>query len=175
MAAPKQEILIFRKHRIFIETHEIEIQGKMYKLSPKEMEVLLMLVKNVDRTLTRKEILEHVWGDEFGNDLGLTQIVSKLRQLIGDTEKTIIRTIPKKGYLLCAEQKAAKRSYRPSPLALTLIGIALLISGFLIYKPVSIRIQVAKPAEKKSLVENDSKQEPLVIKKKRIRVLKAAE
>ena len=175
MATQKREILTFRKHHLFLDTHELEIRGTKHKLSPKEMEVLIMLVKNIDRTLTRKEILEQVWGDEFGNDLGLTQIVSKLRQLLGDTEKRIIRTIPKKGYLLCAEPIAAKKSYRPSPLALALIVIGLLISGFLIYKPVSIRIQVAKPAEKASLLENEAKQEPLIIKKKRIRVLNVAE
>ena len=109
MATQKRGILTFRNHHLFLDTHELEILGTKHKLSPKEMEVLIMLVRNVDRTLTRKEILEQVWGDEFGNDLGLTQIISKLRQLIGDTEKTIIRTIPKKGYLLRAEQKAAKR------------------------------------------------------------------
>ena len=134
-----------------------------------------MLVKNIDRTLTRKEILEQVWGDEFGNDLGLTQIVSKLRQLLGDKEKTIIRTIPKKGYLLSAEQKSAKKFHRPSPLALALIVIALLISGFIIYKPVSIRIQVAKPVDESSLVEKEAKKEPIVVKKKRIKLMKAAE
>ncbi|MDW3652160.1 MAG: helix-turn-helix domain-containing protein [Bacteroidia bacterium] len=175
MATQKRGILRFRNHNIFIDTHEIEIQGRIHKLSPKEMEVLVMLVKNSDKTLTRKEILEQVWGDEFGNDLGITQIVSKLRQLLGDKEKTIIRTIPKKGYLLSAEKVKVKKSFRPSPLALALLVVGLLISGFIIYKPVSVRIQLAKAAEEKSVVENDAKEEPKVIKRKRIRVLKSAE
>lgn len=175
MAASKREALRFNNHQIFLDTHEIEIRGKKHKLSPKEMEVLLMLVNNRGRTLTRKEILEQVWGDEFGNDLGITQIVSKLRQLLGDTEKKIIRTIPKKGYMLSAEQVAVKKSFRPSPLALALIFVALLISGFLIYKPVSVRIQVAHPVVEKSVPEHDAAQEPLVIKRKKIRVFKAAE
>ena len=44
--------------------------------------------------------------------MGLTQAISKLRQILGDKDKEIIRTIPKKGYRLVAEEKASRFVFR---------------------------------------------------------------
>ena len=72
------------------------------KLTPKEMEVLTMLYKNEGTTVSRFDLVETVWGEPYGNDLGLTQAISKLRRVFNDNPKDpkLIRTIPKKGYQL---------------------------------------------------------------------------
>lgn len=142
MATKKRDILRIRNHKILVDSNEVEIRGNKYRLSPKEMEVLVQLVSHPGRTLSRPELLEQVWGDPFGNDMGLTQAISKLRYILGDTDRTLIRTIPKKGYQLVSEPepKAQKKSLKP--LLLVLIIVGLLISGLVIYKPIGIRVQV---------------------------------
>ncbi|MEM7372101.1 MAG: winged helix-turn-helix domain-containing protein [Bacteroidota bacterium] len=145
MASQKRELLRIRNHTILVDTNELEIRGQKHKLSPKEMDVLVLLVHHRGRTLSRAELLEQVWGDQFGNDLGLTQVISKLRQILGDTDRAIIRTIPKKGYQLVSAPKTPQKAV--SPLVLALIVVGLLLSGLMIYKPIGIRIEVQEAGE----------------------------
>ena len=57
MKSRRGESLKFRNHKILIDTNEIEVYKKKYKLSPKEMAVLILLVKNTGETLSRGELL----------------------------------------------------------------------------------------------------------------------
>ncbi len=95
-----------RGHRVFVDLNEIAIDGKREKLTPKEMEVLVILYQNMGKTVSRQSLLELVWGERYANDLGLTQAISRLRQLFKDDRKNplLIKTIPKKGYHLIAQE-----------------------------------------------------------------------
>lgn len=92
-------------NKVLIDTNEILVDGEVIKLTPKEKGVLIMLYDNRGRTVLRSQILETVWGDSLGNDSGLTQAISRLRQIFGDDPKQpqLIKTIPKMGYQLLAD------------------------------------------------------------------------
>jgi DNA-binding response OmpR family regulator len=67
-------------------------------LEPKEYELLLCLVKNRDRIMTRDQLLTKVWGyDYFGSDRVVDTQVKKLRKALGD-KADCIKTIIKSGY-----------------------------------------------------------------------------
>ena len=101
-----------RGSSVFIDTNEIFIHGKLIKLTPKEKGVLLILYKNRGRTVLRSKILGTVWGDSLGNDSGLTQAISRLRQIFKDDPKQpqLIKTIPKMGYQLLLESDPVIRT-----------------------------------------------------------------
>ena len=69
-------------------------------LTPKAFEVLLFLVQNSNRLVTKEELLQAVWGDTFVEEGNLAQHVSQLRKALGDNaeDARLIVTITRKGY-----------------------------------------------------------------------------
>ena len=49
--------------KIKAETHEVYIKGKLMDLTRKEFDLLLFLVTNKDKVLSKESIAEHLWGD----------------------------------------------------------------------------------------------------------------
>jgi len=68
-------------------------------LTPKAFDVLLFLVQNPNRLVTKEELLQSVWGDTFVEEGNLTQYISLLRKAMGHPAGTrLIATITRKGY-----------------------------------------------------------------------------
>jgi len=72
------------------------------RLEQRLLEVLYILAATPGELVSRDKIIREVWNDYGGADEGLTQAVSFLRKVLNDTDKKIIETIPKKGYILNA-------------------------------------------------------------------------
>ena len=67
-------------------------------LAPKEYELLLYLIENKGRVLSREQILNAVWGyDYFGDDRAVDTHIKKLRAAMGN-QSWRIKTIIKAGY-----------------------------------------------------------------------------
>jgi len=71
-------------------------------VEPKIMAVLCVLAGEPGRVFTRGELIDQVWGTEYGADESLTRAISHLRKALGDTrsEPVMIETISKRGYRL---------------------------------------------------------------------------
>lgn len=71
-------------------------------LQPKVIDVLCALAEHHGEVLSRGELIDTVWGKEFGADESLTRAISQLRKVFGDArgEPQIIETIAKRGYRL---------------------------------------------------------------------------
>ena len=72
--------------------------GHPVQLRNKSKEVLLFLVQNADRVVTKKELLDAVWSDVYVSDESLVQCIADIRRIVGDDAKQIVETIPRKGY-----------------------------------------------------------------------------
>jgi DNA-binding winged helix-turn-helix (wHTH) protein/TolB-like protein/Tfp pilus assembly protein PilF len=82
----------------------LSCRDRTLSLTPKALEILLVLVQNGNR-LTRKEDLMHrVWPDSFVEEANLTVNISALRKLLGVTPdgQQYIETVPKRGYRFAA-------------------------------------------------------------------------
>jgi len=87
-------------------------------LTPKAFDVLLFLVQNPNRLVTKDELLEAVWGDAFVEEGNLTQYISHLRKALGDNSEDarLIVTIARKGYQFTGDvtvAEAAETARRP--------------------------------------------------------------
>jgi adenylate cyclase len=71
-------------------------------LRPKSFAVLRYLLENAGRLIPKEELVETVWPGVFVTDDALTHCVSELRLALGDSDKRIIKTLPRRGYLLAA-------------------------------------------------------------------------
>jgi DNA-binding winged helix-turn-helix (wHTH) protein/Flp pilus assembly protein TadD len=79
-------------------------------LTPRAFDVLLFLVQNPNRLVTKEELLQTVWGDTFVEEGNLTQYISHLRKALGDNSEDtrLIVTIARKGYQFTAQVTVAE-------------------------------------------------------------------
>src|SRR5437660_105804 len=70
------------------------------KLRPKAFEVLVYLLENYDRIVTKHELCEQVWPNQFISDATLGSTVRAVRQAIGDTGEAqqLVQTVHGYGY-----------------------------------------------------------------------------
>jgi len=82
----------------------------LVSLTPKAFDVLLFLVQNPNRLVTKEELLQAVWGDTFVEEGNLKQYVSHLREALGDNSEDarLIVTIARKGYQFTARVTVAE-------------------------------------------------------------------
>lgn len=73
--------------------------------------VLHLLADNLGELVSRDRLIEEVWPDVSVTDDSLTQCIADIRRAIGDSNREILRTIPKRGFILQASAAAP----RPSP------------------------------------------------------------
>lgn len=73
--------------------------GETIVLPPMEFDVLMVLMKNKNRTVSRQQILSEIWGYEYFGDLRTVDVrIANLRKKLNLAEE--IRTIPRTGYRL---------------------------------------------------------------------------
>lgn len=78
--------------------------GEAVEVSPRALDTLVALVERAGEDVTREELLDAVWGDLHVTDANLTQSVSVLRKVLGDSTRRprYIATVPRRGYRFVA-------------------------------------------------------------------------
>ncbi len=80
-------------------SREVKVSGMSINLSPKEYDLLLFMMKNKNKVMTRQMILDQVWGFDYFGDLRTVDThVKKLRSKM-DSSAGMIRTIIRAGYM----------------------------------------------------------------------------
>jgi putative ABC transport system substrate-binding protein len=72
-------------------------------LRPKSFDVLRYLVEHPRRVVTKDELIKAVWPNVIVTDESLTRCISDVRHALGDASQQVIKTVPKRGYLLDLE------------------------------------------------------------------------
>ena len=81
------------------ENRSLTKAGQEIELPPLEFDVLRVLMKNKNRTVSRQKMLDEVWGEDyFGDTRTLDVRIANIRKKLDLSEK--IRTISKSGYRL---------------------------------------------------------------------------
>lgn len=72
---------------------------QLIDLRPKSFGVLCYLVENAGRVVSKDELAKTVWPGVFVEDEALTHCVSEVRRALGDHDRRMIKTVPRRGYL----------------------------------------------------------------------------
>ncbi|MFZ5675876.1 MAG: winged helix-turn-helix domain-containing tetratricopeptide repeat protein [Pseudomonadota bacterium] len=81
------------------ERRELTRAAKAVGIGPQVFDLLLYLVQNRDRVVSKDHMIEAVWGGRIVSESTLTSHVNAVRKAIGDSgeEQRLVRTIPRKG------------------------------------------------------------------------------
>ncbi|HRY12730.1 MAG TPA: response regulator transcription factor [Syntrophomonadaceae bacterium] len=78
---------------------EIKLDKRILELSPTEYELLKYMVLNHGLVLSKKLILDKVWGYDFGGEENIVEVyVRSLREKLNDKDHRLIRTLRGSGY-----------------------------------------------------------------------------
>jgi DNA-binding winged helix-turn-helix (wHTH) protein len=71
-------------------------------LTPKAFDLLLLLVREAPRVVSKGELHERLWPDRFVTDASIAELVKEIRRALGDHDRAapIIRTAHRIGYAL---------------------------------------------------------------------------
>jgi DNA-binding response OmpR family regulator len=82
-------------------TREVAIRERQVELTPREFDLLEMLIAHPRQVFTREAILNRVWGYDYFGDTNVVDVyIRYLREKLGDEERTLIRSIRGVGYTL---------------------------------------------------------------------------
>ena len=93
--------LTFEGLKIDIDNRCITTENGMFELPPKEFDLLLFCAKNQGKILTKQQIYESVWGEEYVyDDSNIMAIISRLRKKleVNPGKPKYIQTIKGIGY-----------------------------------------------------------------------------
>ncbi len=83
------------------ETREVWRAGQPIELTPREFELLAVLMAHPRQVFTRAMLLDRVWGYDYAADPNLVEVhISALRAKLGDTARQLICTVRGVGYTL---------------------------------------------------------------------------
>ncbi|RJE48237.1 MULTISPECIES: response regulator transcription factor [unclassified Dehalobacter] len=84
----------------------ILLDNQPLQLSPTEYKLLSYLLWNSNQTLSKEQILIHIWGYDFEGEDNIVEVyIRYLREKLGDLDHTIIKTVRGLGYHLQTEQQ----------------------------------------------------------------------
>ena len=91
--------------------------GESLAVEPKAFRVLLFLLQNPGRLVTKDEIVASVWNDSAVSDNSLTRSIAQLRRVLGDDSRQplYILTVPTVGYRFLCEVTATEDGFVTSP------------------------------------------------------------
>ena len=79
--------------------HTVKINNEELKLTPKEYEILIYLVKNKGIAISREAILSKIWGyTAYCDDRTVDTHIKKLRNNLGKDYRDLITTVRNIGY-----------------------------------------------------------------------------
>ncbi|CAE6939319.1 Transcriptional regulator [Vibrio sp. B1REV9] len=118
-------------------------KDKRIILKARENELLHILIKQHPLPATRDAIQQALWSNSYATDSTINQAIKTLRDDLIDSDRTLIRTIPKTGYILGAspkfvryqmgaisKQKGTHTQYLPTFIFGLILGLFFLVTGY---------------------------------------------
>jgi TolB-like protein len=106
-------IFLFENHELDANRRELRCDSELVALEPQVFDLLLYLVQNRDRVVTKQDLIASVWGGRIVSESTVDSRINAARKAVGDNGKAqrLIRTSARKGIRFVAEV----RENRPSP------------------------------------------------------------
>jgi TolB-like protein len=90
---------LFDDHTLDADRRELRRGAERIAVEPQVFDLLVYLVQNRDRVVSKDDLIASVWGGRIVSDSTLTSRINAARKAIGDSggDQKLIRTVPRKG------------------------------------------------------------------------------
>jgi TolB-like protein/Tfp pilus assembly protein PilF len=114
---------LFENHVLDSDRRELARDGVPVPLQPQVFDLLVCLVAQRERVVSKEDLIGQVWGNRIVTDSALNSRINAARKAVGDDGGTqrLIRTIPRKGFRFVgevveqADAQAAPADVAPPP------------------------------------------------------------
>ena len=78
--------MMFRINRCVVDTTAFEVRrdGEVVAVQPQVFDLLVLLLENRDRVVTKDEIFQRIWKNRIVSDAALSSRIKAIRQALGD-------------------------------------------------------------------------------------------
>src|SRR5688572_12231823 len=90
----------FGDYAIDTDRRELMRGGTLVAIEPQVFDLLVYLIENRERVVSKDNLIEGVWGGRIVSDSTLTSRINAVRRAMGDSgaEQTLIRTVARRGF-----------------------------------------------------------------------------
>ncbi len=91
-------IYCFEPYRLNTDRRELSCEGRLIALEPQVFDLLVFLIENRDRVVSKDDLIASVWGGRIVSDSTLNSRLNAVRKTVGDSGECqkLIRTIARK-------------------------------------------------------------------------------
>lgn len=134
---------VFGEYEMDLERGSLKRCGEDIPLRPKSFAMLRYLLERAGQLVAREELLAVVWPGVVVTDDSVAQCLIEIRKALGDDERAIIRTVPRRGLIFDVPVRVEDTATPPAPwpppraarygwmLAVALAGVAALLLWWL--------------------------------------------
>jgi TolB-like protein/Tfp pilus assembly protein PilF len=109
---------LFENHELDIDRRELRRGSRLVALEPQVFDLLVYLVQNRERVVSKDDLIASVWGGRIVSDSTLTSRINSARKAVGDSgdEQRLIRTVARKGVRFIGEVRPIEKAVdEPAP------------------------------------------------------------
>lgn len=118
----------FDNKEVDTEHYQVRMDGKTLAVEPKVFDLIVYLIENRERIISRSELFEQVWGGRIVSDTSLSNHIKNARKVLGDSgdRQSIIKTVRSRGYQFIASieqptvsiKHVEKKTFNASPVTM---------------------------------------------------------
>ena len=107
----------FADHVLDVARRELRRGDEPIALEPQVFDLLVHLISNRDRVVTKDDLLDTVWGGRIVSESTLSSRINAARKAIGDSgdAQRLIRTLPRKGFRFIGTMTDTRSTQQPIP------------------------------------------------------------
>lgn len=96
---------LFGDYLLDQQRRELALHGQIVAIGPQVFDLLLYLVANRDRVVSKDDLLEAVWSGRIVSESTITSHINAVRRAVGDNgeEQRLVRTVARKGFRFVGE------------------------------------------------------------------------
>jgi DNA-binding winged helix-turn-helix (wHTH) protein/pimeloyl-ACP methyl ester carboxylesterase len=98
-------LFFFENNVLDADRRELRCAGKLQAIEPQVFDLLLFLIRNRDRVVSKDDLLAGVWDGRIVSDSTLASRINAARRAVGDSgeQQRVIHTIARKGFRFVGE------------------------------------------------------------------------
>jgi adenylate cyclase len=91
---------LFGDHVLDVDRRELRSSSELIATEPQVFDILVFLLQNHDRVVSKHELIEEVWGGRIVSESTVSSRITAVRKAVGDGGKRqrLIRTLPRRGF-----------------------------------------------------------------------------